>query len=149
MVEDPERVLDLIGSAPLAAIAIHAESTRYPRRVLRLVRESGRRAGLALNPVSAVPDLAALAPYLDYVLMLTTDPEHLDPPFLEARLDTVASVAEQCRALGASVVVDGGVDPVNAARIAAAGSRAVVVGRALFGADDLPATVAAIQQAAA
>jgi ribulose-phosphate 3-epimerase len=149
MVEDPERVLGLIGSAPLAAIAIHAESTRYPRRVLRLIRESGRRAGFALNPATALPDLAGLAPYLDYVLMLTTDPEHLDPPFLDARLDAIASVAEECAALGATVVVDGGVDPANAARIAAAGCRAVVVGRALFAADDLPATVTAIQGAAA
>jgi ribulose-phosphate 3-epimerase len=148
MVEDPERVVELIGAAPVEAIAIHAESTHYPRRVLRLIQESGRRAGLALNPSSAVPDLAALAPHLDYLLMLTTEPEHLDPPFLEARLDAVASAAEQCAALGVTVVVDGGVDPANAARIAAAGSRAVVVGRALFSADDLSTAVTAIQAAA-
>lgn len=149
MVSDPERALDLLGGVAVAAIAVHAESTRYPRRVLRLVRESGRRAGLAINPAGDVPDIAPLADHLDYVLMLTTEPEHTDPVFLPARLDAVARVAASARERGIDVVVDGGVDAGNVAAITAAGATGVVVGRALFGTSDLPAAVREIREAAA
>jgi ribulose-phosphate 3-epimerase len=149
MVEDPERVLALLEGPRLSAVAVHLEATRYPRRVLRLVRESGRQAGLAVNPSTPLPDLTPLAPYLDYVIMLTTDPEHLDPPFLDARLGAVAEAVEQCAPLGVRVVVDGGVGPGNVAGVVAAGAHAVVVGRALFASADPPTVVAQLQGAAA
>ncbi|MBX3098467.1 MAG: hypothetical protein KF761_02715 [Salinibacterium sp.] len=144
MVEHPEEVIRMLDGVAVDSIAIHAESTRYPRRVLGIIRSTGRRAGLALNPASPLPELAALDPYLDYVLLLTTEPEDIVPAFLGARLAAI----EQLSTGGIPVVVDGGVDPGNAGAVAAAGAAGVVVGRALFGSTDMAATVTAIRAAA-
>lgn len=145
MAQDTELVLRLLEGVPLAAIAVHAESTRYPRRVLRLVAETGRRAGLAINPFGAVPDVRALAPYLSYLLVLTTDPEQGEAPFIDRRLVVVTELAEQLAGTGIPIIVDGGVDDANARHIAAAGASGVVAGRALFRATDMAVTAARIR----
>ncbi|MBX3194765.1 MAG: ribulose-phosphate 3-epimerase [Microbacteriaceae bacterium] len=142
MVSDPERVLALMGDVPVDAVAVHLESTPYPRRVLAMVRESGRRAGLALNPATPVPELGVLTDHLDYLLMLTTEPEISDPAFLEGRLPAIRELAEGS---GIPVIVDGGVTPDLAPRIAEAGASGVVVGRALFGEGDPADAVRRIQ----
>lgn len=145
MVNEPEDVLRLLGSLPLRSVAIHAESTRYPRRVLRKVTEHGWKAGLALNPRTPVPELTALRPYLDYVLMLTTEPEDGDLTFLSSRLDAIHTLTTVTAPRGVSVMVDGGVNAENADLIAASGATKVVVGRALFAATDLASTVQRIK----
>jgi ribulose-phosphate 3-epimerase len=145
MVSDPERDIALLGSARLDAIAVHAESTPYPRRVLGMIRDTGRRAGLALNPATPPPDLDPIADHLDYLLMLTTEPEARDPAFLRGRLAAVARMSET----GIPVIVDGGVGPAQVDAILAAGATGVVAGRALFASEDLAATVRALHGDAA
>ena len=143
MVEHPEQVIGMLDGVDVDSIAIHAESTRYPRRVLGMIGETGRRAGLAINPATPLPDLALLQPYLDYVLVLTTDPEDIPPAFLDARLAAIGQLTKG----GIPVVVDGGVNAQNAGAIVATGATGVVVGRALFGSTDMAATVRAIRAA--
>lgn len=145
MVSEPERVIALLESARLDAIAVHAESTGYPRRVLGMIRDTGRRAGLALNPATPLPDLDTLIDHLDYLLMLTTEPEDRDPAFLDGRLEAIARAAEA----GVPVIVDGGVRPQRIAQITAAGAAGVVAGRVLFASDDLAETVRALHGDAA
>ena len=145
MVSDPEHVIALLAPARLDAIAVHAESTAYPRRVLAMIRDTGRRAGLALNPATALPDFDTLTDHLDYVLMLTTEPEERDPAFLDGRLDAIARIAQS----GVPVIVDGGVRPERIPQIVAAGAAGVVAGRVLFSSDDLAGTVAALHGDAA
>lgn len=149
MVSDPEGVLELLTPLGLRTVAVHLESTRYPRRALALVRERGWRAALAVNPGSGAPRLERLAPHLDEVLVLTTEPEHRSPAFLTASLADIATTAERAHALGARVTVDGGVSVENADAVAHAGADGVVVGRALFAAPDLPALVTRISKGAA
>ena len=141
MVADPERAIGLLGALPLRTVAVHAESTRYPRRVLGMVRDRGWRAALALNPATPVPALAPLAPYVDEVLVLTSEPEDGRSPFIPGALDAVAAAVESARAVGATVVADGGIGDAEADLVAAAGADGIVVGRALLSADDLPARV--------
>lgn len=147
MAADPEAVLRLLDGLKLASIAVHLESTRYPRRLLRMVSETGRRAGLAINPATTVPDLRVLDPYLDFVLVLTTDPEDGEATFIAPRLDAVREVASQLSGRGIPIIVDGGVNEVNAVQLVEAGATGAVVGRALFSAQSMAATIAAIRTA--
>lgn len=146
MVSDPEGVIDLLASMPIRTVAIHLESTRYPRRVLALVKRRGWRAALAVNPASGAPNLTHLVPHLDEVLVLSTEPEADGAPFLEASLPVITSTTDHARALGVPVVVDGGVTAENVDAIAFAGASRVVVGRALFSTPDLPALVRRISK---
>ncbi len=132
MVENPESVLRLLYGLPLQKVSFHAEATRYPRRVLKIIREQGWKASIAFNPATPLFDLSTLLPHLDDVLMLTTEPENGDTPFLKGRLAAVQSAVNVCAPLGVSVTVDGGVGLSNIRRVVDAGAETVVIGRALF-----------------
>jgi len=146
MVEEPERIITLLKGLPLQTVAFHAEATRYPRRVLGIIRDLGWRASIAFNPATRVADLSPLMPYLDNVLMLTTEPEQIGSPFLEACLPHVRGVVDEVTRLGVSVTIDGGVGISNIGLIADTGASTVVVGRALFESTNLAQTVARIKK---
>lgn len=146
MVEHPESIIRLLDGLELQTVSFHAESTRYPRRLLRGIRDSGWQASIAFNPATPLSDFYSLAPYLDNALMLTTEPELGDMPFIEARLAQVRDAVAICTSLGASVTVDGGVDTTNADLIACTGVDTVVVGRTLFDSTQLRQTVERIKK---
>lgn len=146
MVDDPERTIRLLEGLPLRTVSVHAESTLYPRRMLGMIREQGWQASIAFNPSTKLLDFAALQPFLDNILMLTTEPELADPVFLESRLTEVREAVRAAKSLGATVTVDGGVNTSNIANIATTGVDTVVVGRALFDSPQLDNTVAVIRK---
>jgi ribulose-phosphate 3-epimerase len=100
--------------------------------VLRRIVSSGAEAGIAFNPATPVPDLTYLKPYLSFALILTTEPEMSDCPFLPEVLEKVRQ-GKQTKGLdGIEWVVDGGVNSENIASVVAAGADTVVVGRSVF-----------------
>lgn len=142
MIADPESALRLLAGLPLRTVHVHAEATRYPRRVLGAVRAAGWRPGLAVNPASALPDLAGLAGLVDELLILTTEPDLSGAQFIPNGLERVRTAVTLARTHAIPVVVDGGVGPGNAGEVARAGAAGVVMGRALVTAPD-PASVVA------
>ena len=75
MMVNPEWIIPQLVSWGADRIAIHLEACPYPRRTLGLIDQLGAQAGLALNPVTPLPDLTYLAPYLKFVILLSTEPE--------------------------------------------------------------------------
>jgi len=113
-------------------IAVHYEACPYPRKTLRLIVEGGGTAGLAFNPATPIPDLEYLAPYLSFLVILTTEPEGPDCPFLPAVLDKVQNGKRDPYLKGLEWVIDGGVNIENIQKVIRAGADTVVVGRAAF-----------------
>ncbi len=150
MVHTPEAILPEIAALGADSIAFHWEATGYPRRVLRQIRELGKRAGLAFNPATPLPDLTYLLPHLDYVILLTTEPETPDCPYLPPVLEKVRQAAAFARAhrpdLG--VCADGGIGEGNIAQAAAAGANWIVCGRAAFAGGAIAGNLARLRAAA-
>ena len=132
MMVNPEWIVPDLVEMGVNRISVHYEACRYPRRVLRRIASLGVQAGIALNPATPLPDLTYLRPYLSFVVILTTEPEGPDCPFLPEVLEKVR-VGKQTAGLGGvEWVVDGGVTPDNLADVVKAGADTVVVGRAIF-----------------
>lgn len=132
MMRDPEWILPGLIEDGADRVSVHYEACPYPRRVLRSITELGAVAGLTFNPGTPVPDLAYLAPYLSFVVILTTEPEGPDCPFLPPVLEKVRRGHQDPYLQGLEWVVDGGVRPENIAEVVQAGADTVVVGRAVF-----------------
>lgn len=150
MVSNPEEIIPLVARLGADAISFHLEASAYPRRHLAAIRARGAQAGLALNPKTPLPDLDYLADRLDSLLILTTEPEDPDSPFVPAVLNKVAAArawAAQA-APGLPIVADGGVAAANLAAVLAAGASGVVVGRALFAGPSPQATIDELRKAA-
>ncbi|WP_322799272.1 ribulose-phosphate 3-epimerase [Thermoflexus sp.] len=132
MMMNPEWLIPDLVRMGANRIAVHYEACPYPRRTLRKIVEAGAQAGIALNPATPLPDLAYLRPYLSFVLILTSEPEMPDCPFLPAMLEKVRQGRRQPGLNGVEWVVDGGINPQNLPQVVAAGADVLVIGRAIF-----------------
>lgn len=135
MVSNPEEIIPLAARLGANAISFHLEASLYPRRHLSAIRSLGVQAGLALNPQTPLPDLDYLGDRLESLLILTSEPEEPDSPFIPAVLDKIRQARQWAAqaAPGLAIYADGGVNAENLGAALAAGASGVVVGRALFG----------------
>lgn len=150
MIADPDRYVDRFADAGAAAISVHVETDPHLHRTLGNIRSRGMRAGVALNPATAVSTLTEVAGEVDFVLVMSVDPGFGGQPFIRGSDAKVARVRRLLDEAGnrAPVEVDGGVDCRNAARVVEAGAGILVAGAAIFGAPDVPAAVRALRAAA-
>ncbi len=145
MMLNPEWILPDIINSGANHVSVHYEACPYPRRVLQQIVSLGAKAGIAFNPATPVPDLTYLLPYLSFVVVLTTEPEVPDCPFLPEILDKVR-LGKQAQGLeGIEWVVDGGVSSENLSQVVAAGADTVVIGRAVFKDDKISENMAALR----
>jgi ribulose-phosphate 3-epimerase len=150
MIEDPDRWAPSYAEAGARNVTIHAEAAAAPVRTLRAIRAAGARAGLAINPATAVEPYGDLMPELDMLLLMTIDPGFGGQPFLDVVLPKIRRARELIAAGGGSVwlQVDGGVTDETIGRCAEAGADMFVAGSAVFGSDDPAGSVQALRAAA-
>ncbi|NQU31528.1 MAG: ribulose-phosphate 3-epimerase [Anaerolineae bacterium] len=147
MMVNPEWILPEIINSGADHISVHYEACPYPRRVLRQIVSLGARAGIAFNPATPIPDLKYLLPYLSFVVILTSEPEMPNCPFLPEVLDKVR-MGKQAQGLESiEWIVDGGVNSENISQVVAAGADTVVVGRAVFQNNKISENMAALHAA--
>jgi ribulose-phosphate 3-epimerase len=149
MMHNPEWLLPDLARMGANRISVHFEACPYPRRILRGISSLGVAAGLAFNPSTPIPDLSYLSPYLSFVLILTTEPEVPDAPYLPESLDKLREAKSTWKGTPVEWVVDGGIDSHNLALAAQAGADAVVVGRAIFNQDRIRENIGALRAAVA
>ena len=143
MIEDPDRWATGYAEAGARSVTIHAEAAQSPVRTLRMIRAAGSRAGLAVNPGTAVEPYADLLGEVDMLLLMTVEPGFGGQPFLDLVLPKIRRAADLITRRGGSVwlQVDGGVSAETIGRCAEAGADVFVAGSAVFGADDPAAAV--------
>jgi ribulose-phosphate 3-epimerase len=141
MIEDPDRWAPGYAEAGARNVTIHAEAASAPVRTLRAIRAAGARAGLGINPGTAVEPYADLLTEVDMLLLMTVEPGFGGQPFLDLVLPKIRRARKLIGGLENSVwvQVDGGVDHDTIERCAEAGADVFVAGTAVFGSAD-PAT---------
>jgi ribulose-phosphate 3-epimerase len=147
MIEDPDRWAPQFAEAGARSVTVHAEATRAPVRTLRALRSAGARAGLAVNPGTAVEPYADLLPEVDMLLLMTVEPGFGGQHFLDVVLPKLRRTRELIARHGGSIwlQVDGGVTADTIERCAEAGADVFVAGSAVYDADDPAAAVQALR----
>ncbi|MFI0416925.1 ribulose-phosphate 3-epimerase [Spongiactinospora sp. 9N601] len=147
MIEDPDRWAPAYAEAGAGSVTIHVEAAKAPVRTLRQIRSAGARAGLALNPATAIEPYADLLGEIDMLLLMTVEPGFGGQRFLDVVLPKVRRTRELITAHGGQVwlQVDGGVSAETIERCAEAGADVFVAGSAVYGADDPARAVDALR----
>jgi len=151
MIAEPGRWIDRFLDAGCDSITLHVEvEAAQIRPSLLRVREAGKSAGLSVKP--ATP-LAALDPYrdlLDIVLVMTVEPGFGGQSFMAhvaaAKLRPARAWLDPAGAC--EVQVDGGGRRESAEAIGQGGTDVIVVGSALYRADDMADELARIREIA-
>jgi ribulose-phosphate 3-epimerase len=143
MVRPVDRIVPEFAKAGANIISFHPEASEHVDRTIALIRESGCKAGLVLNPATPLSYLDHTLDKLDLVLLMSVNPGFGGQQFIASVLPKIAEVRRRIRASGRDVwlEVDGGVKTDNIAEIAKAGADTFVAGSAIFGSKDYAATV--------
>jgi ribulose-phosphate 3-epimerase len=150
MIENPDRwALDYV-SAGAGSVTFHAEAAQAPLRLAREIRRAGARAGLGLNPTTAVEPYLELIDNFDMILVMTVEPGFGGQPFLTSVLSKVRRLREAARSrdLDLWIQVDGGVSESTIEQAAAAGANVFVAGQAVYGAEDAATQVKRLRELA-
>jgi ribulose-phosphate 3-epimerase len=135
MIAEPERYLDAFAAAGADRLTVHVESTHHVHRTIQAIQDLGLKAGITLNPGTPLEVLEPVLADVDLVLVMSVNPGFGGQKYIPASNDRISRVRRMLDEIGSSawVEVDGGVDPGNAAAVAAAGADVLVAGSAIFG----------------
>ena len=134
MMEEPERLIPTFAQAGGTILTVHVEACVHLHRVVHLIKETGARAGVALNPATPVTAIEDVLPDLDVVLAMTVNPGLPGQPFLSSVVPKIALLRQMLNQQGllAELEVDGGIGPATAGTVVQAGARVLVAGSAVF-----------------
>jgi len=135
MIEAPERQINQFADAGADIITVHVEACPHIHRVVQMIKESGVKAGVSLNPGTSIDTLDEILPDLDLVLVMTVNPGFGGQTFIEDMLDKIARLRAELdrKGLATELEVDGGINAQVAPRVVQAGARVLVAGAAVFG----------------
>jgi len=139
MVAHPDDWIGPYRDAGADWISVHYETAPHLERTLSCIRDSGARAGVALNPGTYPAGLEYVLADTDFVLVMSVNPGFGGQSFLASSLKKLAALRVGLDDKGLSSVqleIDGGVDAGNAADIVRAGADILVAGSSVYRSDD-------------
>ena len=147
MMERPWGMVDEFRAAGADQITVHLEACPQTREVLRQIRATGAKAGLAVKPKTPFAAVAPYLPDLDLLLVMTVEPGFGGQAFMPEMLDKVRAAhdARVAQSLSFRLEVDGGIAPGTARLAREAGADVFVAGNAVFRAADPHGALAALR----
>ena len=148
MVTEPDNLIDELIAAPVARIAVHVEVCNHLQRTLNNIRAGGVKAGIAINPASALSLLGDALPWTDFVLIMSVNPGFGGQEFIPETLERISRLRQMAAGRPLDIAVDGGVCVENVASLAHAGATTLIAGSAIFGRKDRASAIADLRRAA-
>lgn len=147
MIVEPEKYVEGFRKAGAAVITVHYEACPHLHRTVHQIKESGAKAGVALNPHTPVALLEDIIEDLDLVCLMSVNPGFGGQKFIYQTLPKTRQLREIIDQHNASALIeiDGGVGLHNAEALLQAGADVLVAGSSVFSAQDPIATVAALK----
>ena len=147
MVEEPRKFIPAFHEAGADWISFHLEASAHLHKDVSLIKELGRKAGLALNPATPIGLMEEILGDLDFVLLMSVNPGWGGQKFIPTSLDKIKAlkswIAE--KKLDIPIEVDGGINLDNLADLVRSGTEIVVAGSAIYGASDPAAVIRKMQ----
>ena len=134
MIEKPEDHLETFAKAGASTLTVHVETCPHLHRTLQYIKSLGCKAGVVLNPGTAVGAIEPVLGMADLVLVMSVNPGFGGQGFIPESLARVAEIRRRLDALGSSawLEVDGGVSVETIAKLKEAGATAFVAGTSVF-----------------
>lgn len=131
-----------------ADTVIVSTNTSGVKNAIRIIKASGRRAGIALNPDTSPAILKPILRDLDEVMVMTVTPGAAGQEFLPACLHKISVLAATRKKYGLKfkISVDGGINDKNAQMCWDAGADLLVSGSYLAHSADFPIAVQSLMK---
>ncbi len=148
MIEDPERYISDFVNAGADIITVHVEAASHLHRTIQWIKESGKKAGVSLNPATPVWSLDSVLQEVDIVLLMSVNPGFGGQDFIPWSIDKIRALKGIIRERGLDTLieVDGGIKTDNARMVADAGADILVMGSGFFKSGDYSAVVRSLRE---
>lgn len=149
MITEPEKHISSFIDAGSDIITVHAESTNHLWRCINLIKDSGKMAGVALNPATPISFISPILPIIDYVLIMTVNPGWGGQKFINETLLKVKDLNLEKKNNNYSyiIAVDGGISEENILTVSDFGASLFVMGTAFFKKEDKSLFIDSIKEA--
>ncbi|BAB06221.1 ribulose-phosphate 3-epimerase [Halalkalibacterium halodurans] len=147
MIEQPDGYIPAFAKAGADIITVHVEACPHLHRTLHLIKESGVKAGVVLNPATPVSSIQHVLSDVDMVLFMTVNPGFGGQRFIPSVLPKLKELASLKKEQGLTfeIEVDGGVNEETAKQCVEAGANVLVAGSAVFNEEDRAAAIKGIR----
>lgn len=150
MINNPDAFIEAFAGAGADHITVHVEAAHHLHRTIDLIKKTGKRAGVSLNPATPLACVEEILTDIDLLLIMSVNPGFGGQTFISSALSKIKRASDMIAGLPQKPLleVDGGVTLQNIASIAEAGADVLVAGTAIFGTADYTHTIAAMKAAA-
>ncbi|XGA08380.1 MAG: ribulose-phosphate 3-epimerase [Wolbachia endosymbiont of Xenopsylla cheopis] len=147
MINSPSDHIEAFVDAGADIITIHAEAEVHLDRVIKKVKSYGIKAGISIVPSTHPSVLEYIIHELDVVLVMSVNPGFGGQELLTSQLGKISEIRYmiKARSLATKIAVDGGITANNASSIIKAGADILVMGSAIFKAQDIAKTINSIK----
>lgn len=145
MVNNPDEMIPWFIAAGADIITVHAEVCRHLDKTLSAIRSYGVKAGVSLNPSTPENVLEYVLDKLDLVLVMSVNPGFGGQKFIENSLQKISRIKEMRGSREIEIEVDGGINPLTAARCISAGADILVAGTSVFAGGEYARNIEALR----
>ncbi|MDQ1088843.1 MULTISPECIES: ribulose-phosphate 3-epimerase [unclassified Siphonobacter] len=148
MITQPERYIETFQKAGADVITVHYEACTHLHRTIQQIKDTGCKAGVALNPHTPVELLENVLEDLDMVLIMSVNPGFGGQKFINRTFQKLNQLSEMRETLNKDLLieVDGGVNASNAKKLLEHGVNVLVAGNFVFSSENPEQTIAELKK---
>lgn len=143
MIENPDQYLEEFKNAGADVISVHIEACKHLHRTVQYIKNLGCKAGVAVNPHTAIDQLEPIISEIDLVCLMSVNPGFGGQTFIENTYKKIEqlSILRQELNPDLKIEIDGGVTDKNAKKLVETGANVLVAGSFVFNAADPVQTI--------
>lgn len=150
MVENVEEIADEYLMLEPEILTFHIEATKTEERtrnVIELIKNSGTRVGIAINPETSIEEIKPYLESIHMVLVMTVVPGKGGQSLIPETLDKVKELKEYIdkNNIDIDIEVDGGINDITAEKAIDSGANILVAGNYLVTAENMSEAVKKIK----
>ena len=138
MIANPENYVEQFCKVGCDMVSFHIEATNHADKVIQVIKDNGKKAGIVINPQTSIESIKYLLPKLDYVLIMTVNPGFGGQKFIPEMLEKIEELAKirEDKGYNFLIEVDGGINIETSKACRDKGADLLVCGSFLFGASN-------------
>ncbi len=135
MIVNPEKYIKTFAGCGADGITFHLEAAAEPLEVIKMIRDTGKRAGISINPETPVREISdEIIKSVDMVLIMTVHPGFGGQKYIDDCTGKISELRKRAESInsGLDIEVDGGINRDTIVKVLDAGANVIVAGSSVF-----------------
>ena len=134
MIIKPERYINIFSDLGSNILTVHYEACTHLHRTIQEIKNTGMKAGIAINPHTKVDLLTDIINDIDLVCLMSVNPGFGGQSFIQGTYNKISRLRKIIQKYNSNclIEIDGGVNDKNAKKLVESGANVLVAGNHIF-----------------